>query len=103
MSKRAIKYLYIFTIFSPVYAVVNIYMFTVFSIHISENQGLWGDYFLMYFSLSLAIFSLLLAFINFKIRSEIGGIWEKLSVLNLLFLIVLNFILIASIFYSFQL
>ena len=102
MKRQISKTVYLFTFFSPIYAMVNIYIFMMFSMHIQDNGGLWGDYFLMYFALSLVILSLPLSYVNYKLRSTVKGIWEKLSIANFIFVFLLEFIFIASIYYSFQ-
>ncbi len=102
MNRQSIKSLFIFTILSPIYALVNMYIFMMFSMHIQENGGLWGDYFLMYFTFSLVIIALPLSFINYKLRSTMNGIWVKISIINFVFVFLFVFIFIASVYYSYQ-
>lgn len=102
MNKQIIKSIYLFTLLAPMYATLNILIFTVMSMHIHKNGGEWGDYFLMYFSLSAVVISMPLGFINYKLRKKIGGVWEVISLISLIILVILGLVFFASIVYSYQ-
>lgn len=96
MKQETTKSLFIFTLPSTIYLIINIYVYTMFSTHINENGGLIGDYVLMYFALALIFVSIGLGLLNYRIRDVMGNVAKKIALLNIVGVTLIGLIFLTS-------